>query len=164
MGFLIELWCFMRVRKKFWLMPMLIMMVVFGGLVMLTKGSAVAPFVYTLFSAGADACPRNFRFLPRQRSRGGRDGHIVAAAQEERFTRKKHDSRFPKHAIGYCLRRAVQVERPRARRVLRQAVGEIRATAGNLSRLCAARLPLLPDGDADLAERETVPEERANGE
>jgi hypothetical protein len=39
----------MRVRKKFWLMPVLIMMVVFGGLVMLTKGSAVAPFVYTLF-------------------------------------------------------------------------------------------------------------------
>ena len=49
MGFLIELWRFMRVRKKFWLVPILIMMVIFGGLVMLTKGSAVAPFVYTLF-------------------------------------------------------------------------------------------------------------------
>jgi hypothetical protein len=49
MDFLVELWRFMRVRKKFWLMPVLIMMVVFGGLVMLTKGSAVAPFVYTLF-------------------------------------------------------------------------------------------------------------------
>ena len=49
MDFLVELWRFMRVRKKFWLMPTLIMMVVFGGLVMLTKGSAVAPFIYTLF-------------------------------------------------------------------------------------------------------------------
>jgi len=49
MTFLIELWRFMRVRKKFWLVPILIMMVIFGGLVMLTKGSAVAPFVYTLF-------------------------------------------------------------------------------------------------------------------
>ena len=49
MTFLIELWRFMRVRKKFWLIPILIMMVIFGGLVMLTKGSAVAPFVYTLF-------------------------------------------------------------------------------------------------------------------
>ncbi len=49
MNFLIELWRFMRVRKKFWLMPILIVMVIFGGLVMLTKGSAVAPFVYTLF-------------------------------------------------------------------------------------------------------------------
>jgi hypothetical protein len=39
----------MRVRKKFWLVPVLIMMVIFGGLVILTKGSAVAPFVYTLF-------------------------------------------------------------------------------------------------------------------
>ena len=49
MSFIIELWRFMRVRKKFWLVPILIMMVIFGGLVMLTKGSAVAPFVYTLF-------------------------------------------------------------------------------------------------------------------
>jgi hypothetical protein len=44
-----ELWRFMRVRKKFWLLPILIMMVVFGGLVVLTKGSVIAPFVYTLF-------------------------------------------------------------------------------------------------------------------
>jgi hypothetical protein len=49
MDFLAELWRFMLVRKKFWLLPVLIMMVVFGGLVLLTKGSAVAPFVYTLF-------------------------------------------------------------------------------------------------------------------
>jgi hypothetical protein len=47
--FVAELWRFMRVRKKFWLLPIVLMMVVFGGLVMLTKGSAVAPFVYTLF-------------------------------------------------------------------------------------------------------------------
>jgi len=49
MAFLVELWRFMRVRKKFWLMPVLIMMVVFGGLVFMTKVSAVAPFIYTLF-------------------------------------------------------------------------------------------------------------------
>jgi hypothetical protein len=49
MNFLTELWRFMRVRKKFWLLPVMIMMVVFGGLVVLTKGSAVAPFIYTLF-------------------------------------------------------------------------------------------------------------------
>jgi hypothetical protein len=47
--FLQELWRFMRVRKKFWLLPVLSMMVVFGGLVVLSKGSAVAPFIYTLF-------------------------------------------------------------------------------------------------------------------
>jgi Family of unknown function (DUF5989) len=39
----------MRVRKKFWLLPILILMVAFGGLVILTQGSAVAPFIYTLF-------------------------------------------------------------------------------------------------------------------
>jgi Family of unknown function (DUF5989) len=49
MDFLTELWRFMRARKKFWLLPILIMMVVFGGLVVLTKGSAIAPFIYTLF-------------------------------------------------------------------------------------------------------------------
>ena len=49
MDFMAELWRFMRVRKKYWLMPVLIMMVVFGGLVVLTKGTAVAPFIYTLF-------------------------------------------------------------------------------------------------------------------
>ena len=49
MSFLKELWMFMRVRKKFWLLPILIMMVVFGGLVVLTQGSAVAPFIYTIF-------------------------------------------------------------------------------------------------------------------
>jgi hypothetical protein len=49
MDFLAELWRFMRVRKKFWLMPIVIMMIVFGGLVVLTKGSAGAPFIYTLF-------------------------------------------------------------------------------------------------------------------
>lgn len=49
MDFINELWRFMRVRKKFWLMPVLIMMVLLGGLLVMTQGSAVAPFIYTLF-------------------------------------------------------------------------------------------------------------------
>ena len=49
MDFIKELWRFLRVRKKFWLLPILIMMVVFGGLVVLSQGSAVAPFIYTIF-------------------------------------------------------------------------------------------------------------------
>jgi hypothetical protein len=49
MEFLGELWRFMRVRKKFWLLPILLMMGLFGGLLVLTQGSAVAPFIYTLF-------------------------------------------------------------------------------------------------------------------
>ena len=44
-----ELWVFVRVRKKFWLVPILIMMGLFGGLILLTQGSAMAPFIYTLF-------------------------------------------------------------------------------------------------------------------
>ncbi len=49
MDFLMELWAFMRVRKKFWLLPVIVMMAVFGGLVVLSQGSAVAPFIYTIF-------------------------------------------------------------------------------------------------------------------
>ena len=49
LSFLRELWAFMRVRKKFWLLPILLMMGIFGGLLVLTQGSAVAPFIYTLF-------------------------------------------------------------------------------------------------------------------
>jgi len=48
MAFIIELWQFLRARKKFWLLPILIMMAVFGGLVVLSQGSAVAPFIYTI--------------------------------------------------------------------------------------------------------------------
>lgn len=49
MSFLMELWQFMSVRKKFWLLPIMIVMVLFGGLIVLSQGSAVAPFIYTLF-------------------------------------------------------------------------------------------------------------------
>ena len=49
MDFLSQFWRFMRIRKKFWLLPIVLMMVVFGGLVILTKGSVVAPFVYPIF-------------------------------------------------------------------------------------------------------------------
>ncbi len=49
LDFVAELWRFMRARKKFWLLPILIMMVVFGGLVVPTKGTVLAPFIYTLF-------------------------------------------------------------------------------------------------------------------
>jgi len=44
-----ELWRFMRVRKKYWLLPVLVVMFLLGGLLILAKGSAIAPFIYTLF-------------------------------------------------------------------------------------------------------------------
>jgi len=47
--FISELWTFIRVRRKYWLIPIILMLGVFGGLVLLSKGSAVAPFIYTLF-------------------------------------------------------------------------------------------------------------------
>ncbi len=47
--FIVELWGFMRERKKFWLLPIILTLMLFGGLIVLTQGSAVAPFIYTLF-------------------------------------------------------------------------------------------------------------------
>ncbi len=49
MAFLGELWRFLRVRKKFWLLPIIMMTLALGGILVLAQGSAVAPFIYTLF-------------------------------------------------------------------------------------------------------------------
>ncbi len=49
MSFLMELWRFLRARRKFWLLPLILVMVVLGGLLILAQGSALAPFIYTLF-------------------------------------------------------------------------------------------------------------------
>jgi hypothetical protein len=47
--FIFELWAFMKERKKFWLLPIIVVLLFFGALIVLTQGSAVAPFIYTLF-------------------------------------------------------------------------------------------------------------------
>jgi hypothetical protein len=49
MSFVKELWEFMRVRKKYWLAPIMLLLLVFGGLIVFVQGSVVAPFIYTLF-------------------------------------------------------------------------------------------------------------------
>ena len=48
-SFLMELWAFMKERKKFWLLPIFMVLLLLGTLIVLTQGSAVAPFIYTLF-------------------------------------------------------------------------------------------------------------------
>jgi hypothetical protein len=49
MSFFSEFWDYMKVRKKFWLLPVFLVMILLGGLLVLTQGTAVAPFIYTLF-------------------------------------------------------------------------------------------------------------------
>ena len=49
MDFIIELWAFLKIRKKFWLLPIIIVMLIVGSLLLLAQGSVVAPFIYTLF-------------------------------------------------------------------------------------------------------------------
>jgi hypothetical protein len=49
MEFLRDLWGFLRERKKFWLLPIILILLLFGILIVLTSGSAIAPFIYTIF-------------------------------------------------------------------------------------------------------------------
>jgi len=49
MSFIKEFWNFLKVRKKYWLLPIIFVLVLFGGLIALSQGSAVAPFIYAIF-------------------------------------------------------------------------------------------------------------------
>jgi hypothetical protein len=49
MDFLIEFWNFLKIRKKYWLFPIILVLVLFGGLIVLSQGSAIAPFIYAIF-------------------------------------------------------------------------------------------------------------------
>ena len=49
MSFLKEFWGFLKARKKYWLLPIFIVLVLFGGLIILSQGSVIAPFIYTIF-------------------------------------------------------------------------------------------------------------------
>jgi hypothetical protein len=49
MEFIKEFCQFLKIRKKYWLLPIIIVLVIFGGLIVLTQGSAIAPFIYTIF-------------------------------------------------------------------------------------------------------------------
>jgi hypothetical protein len=49
MNFIKEFWEFLKIRKKYWLLPIIIILALFGGLIILSQGSAVAPFIYTIF-------------------------------------------------------------------------------------------------------------------
>ena len=49
MSFITEFWEFLKVRKKYWLLPIILVLVMFGGLIVLSQGSAIAPFIYTIF-------------------------------------------------------------------------------------------------------------------
>tara|TARA_B100000787_G_C16157543_1_gene279716 strand:- start:61 stop:210 length:150 start_codon:yes stop_codon:yes gene_type:complete len=49
MSFIKEFWEFLKIRKKYWLLPIFLVLFIFGGLIVLSQGSAIAPFIYTIF-------------------------------------------------------------------------------------------------------------------
>ena len=49
MDFIKEFWEFLKIRKKYWLLPIIVVLVLFGGIIILSQGSALAPFIYTIF-------------------------------------------------------------------------------------------------------------------
>ena len=84
------------------------------------------------------------------------DGRIVAAAQEERFTRKKHDAGFPRHAIDFCLQEArIGLEDVDYVCFYDKPFLKFRADPRDLCGLRATRLHVLLDGDAPLAQRKS---------
>jgi predicted NodU family carbamoyl transferase len=91
-----------------------------------------------------------------------RDGEIIAAAQEERFSRKKHDARFPKNAIAYCLKEAnIDLRELDRHSLLRQTFSQIRAPSRNLFSLRTPRFSLFPSSHADMAQRKALPQNHA---
>ena len=100
-SFLKEFLDFLKERKKYWLFPIIIVLTLFGVLIVLSQGSVVAPFIYTIFQVtsilGISA------FYHDSAAALIKDGNIIAAAQEERFSRKKHDARYPFNAVNYIL-------------------------------------------------------------
>ena len=69
MSFLAEFWRFLRIRKKFWLLPLLTVILIFGAFLVLAESSALAPFITPYSEIAAHVDSRNLRFLPRQRRR-----------------------------------------------------------------------------------------------
>ena len=104
LDFIKEFWEFLQERKKYWLLPIIIVLALFGILIVLSQGSAVAPFIYTIFQVisilGISA------FYHDSAAALIIDGKIIAAAQEERFSRKKHDSSYPYNAVKFVLNEA----------------------------------------------------------
>ena len=103
MSFLKEFIRFMLIRKKYWLFPIMFILFIFGLLIILSHGTAVAPFIYTIFNLvkyilGISA------FYHDSSATLIKNGEIISAVQEERFTRIKHDSVFPKQSIKYILK------------------------------------------------------------
>src|SRR3954467_8290398 len=100
MDMVLQMWRFLGARRKFWLLPIIIVTVLIGGLLILAQGSVVGPFIFTLFLMKILGISAYYHDPPPALLI---DGQVAAAAQEERFTRKKHDSSFPHHAIASCL-------------------------------------------------------------
>ena len=106
MNFLKELLTFLKIRKKLWLAPVITIMVILGGFLILAEGSILAPFIYTLFQESIIYILGLSAYYHDSAACLLKDSKIIAAAQEERFTRKKHDPEFPARAIKYCLEEA----------------------------------------------------------
>ena len=158
MSFLKDMAAFMLARKKFWLLPVMVLMTMFGGLIVLTKGSVVAPFIYTLvlMTIVARVSRRSITTAPPR---------SCATARSSRPRRK---SASPARSTTRAFRRmrcaiasqeaGIAWSRYRFRHLLRKAVPEIRAAARDLSGLRAEGLRLVPHGDPALAEGEAVSE------
>ena len=157
-GFRLQMWRFLGARRKFWLLPIILVIVLLGGLLVLAQGSVVAPFIYTLFYPmrvlGISA------YYHDSAAALVRDGHVSPprrrSASRARSTTR--DSRTTRSAPAWRAPARAR-RRDRLRRVLRQAVPQVRAPARDLPRVRAARLHLVPQGAAAVGQGKAVPED-----
>src|SRR4029079_13737959 len=96
-------------RKKLWLLPAILVLLVFGTVIVLTGGTGIAPYIYTLFLCMRTAILGISAYYHDSAAALLVDGQLVAAAQEERFTRRRHDATFPIHACRFVLDEAARV-------------------------------------------------------
>src|SRR3569833_1885616 len=150
MDFFRELWSVLKSRKKLWLLPIILVLLLLGGLIVFVQGSAIAPFIYTVFCR---AHPRPLRVLSRQRRRAdrGRRDHRRRAGRT--FLPEKTLRRFPGRGRALLSRASGSgAGRDRPYRLLRQASAQIRAPARDLSRLRPGGISLIRHRHAGVAQ------------
>ena len=123
---------FLKVRKKLWLLPLVLMMLIVGGLLIFAQSSVIAPFIYTPILMAVRILGISAYYHDSAAALIV-DGRIVAAAQEERFTRKKHDANFPDTLSWPVFSRRRSTHTRSTLLLLRQAVFEVRAASRNVS-------------------------------
>src|SRR3569623_2565335 len=159
MDFLRELWAVLNSRKKLWRLPIILVLLLLGGLIVFVQGSAIAPFIYTVFYR---AHSRHLGRLSRQRRCLDRRRRECRRRAGGAFPSRKTLCRLPCRGRALLSRRGrAVIVAARSHCLLRKAAAQIRAAARNLTRDRAGGISLLCYRHADMAQGKALSEEAA---